>query len=270
MFRTARAFLLVAPGAFLLVLVAYLVAHPRAAESYRQTLESCLDDAKYLRRLVERLMEQCRADTLSHDETPEEVDLTPLLNQCADQAVALGQEKNVRLIRKDRLLSMATGFNKRAKFDATFMISALKGSGVADLKTYLAAAMPEGPWHYADDDITDAPMRRLASEITREKIYNRLHEELPYAATVETTSWQDQGKTGIRIEQTIFVERDSQRSIVLGKGGRAIKQISVESRTELAVIVGRPVHLFLFVKVKDGWEHDPERYKEMGLDFPKD
>ena len=108
----------------------------------------------------------------------------------------------------------------------------------------------------------------MAAEITREKIYNRLHEELPYAATVETTDWKDLGKGGVRIEQTIYVERDSQRSIVLGKGGRAIKQISMESRNELTTIVERPVHLFLFVKVKDGWEHDPERYREMGLDFP--
>ncbi len=130
--------------------------------------------------------------------------------------------------------------------------------------------MPEGPWHYDEDDVTDAPLRRLAAEITREKIYKRLHEELPYAATVETTSWQDQGKKGVRIEQTIFVERESQRSIVLGKGGRAIKQISMESRAELTAIVDKPVHLFLFVKVKDGWENDPERYREMGLDFPKE
>ena len=110
----------------------------------------------------------------------------------------------------------------------------------------------------------------LAAELTREKLFNRLHQELPYSATVETTAWQDQGKKGIRIEQTIFVERDSQRSIVLGEGGRAIKQISMESRKELADIVEREVHLFLHVKVKEGWEHDPEHYREMGLEFPTD
>ena len=176
----------------------------------------------------------------------------------------------IDLVEKERLLATAEKLNSYLQFDATFMISALKGHGIDALKTYLASVVPEGPWHYDEDDVTDAPLRRLAAEITREKIYNRLHEELPYAATVETTSWQDQGKKGVRIEQTIFVERESQRSIVLGKDGRAIKKISMESRAELTDIVGRPVHLFVFVKVKDGWENDPERYREMGLDFPKE
>ena len=171
-------------------------------------------------------------------------------------------------INKERLLNLAQELNAHGKFQATFMISALKGAGVDDLKRYLANAVPQGQWHYPADDVTDAPMRILAAEITREKIYDRLHEELPYATTVETTSWKEMGKKGVRIEQTIFVERDSQKSIVLGEGGRAIKQISTESRTELSEIVGRPVHLFLFVKVREGWEHDPERYREMGLEFP--
>ena len=156
-------------------------------------------------------------------------------------------------IAKERLLNLAQELNALGSFKATFMISALKGAGVDDLKRYLAHAVPQGPWHYPADDVTDAPMRILASEITREKIYARLHEELPYATTVETTSWKEMGKKGVRIEQTIFVERDSQKSIVLGEGGRAIKQISTESRTELTDIVGRPVHLFLFVKVREGW-----------------
>jgi GTPase len=176
----------------------------------------------------------------------------------------------VDLIPKERLLTLTQTLNALAPFRATFMISALKGSGVAHLKRYLAEAIPEGRWHYPADDVTDAPMRILASEITREKLYARLHQELPYAATVETTSWKEMGKKGVRVEQTIFVERDSQRSIVLGEGGRAIKQISTESRTELTDIVGRPVHLFLHVKVREGWEHDPERYREMGLEFPKE
>ena len=171
-------------------------------------------------------------------------------------------------IAKERLLNLAQELNALGSFKSTFMISALKGPGVDDLKHYLAAAVPQGVWHYPPDDVTDAPMRILAAEITREKIYARLHEELPYATTVETTSWKEMGKRGVRIEQTIFVERDSQKSIVLGEGGRAIKRISVESRTELTDIVGRPVHLFLFVKVREGWEHDPERYREMGLEFP--
>jgi GTPase len=174
----------------------------------------------------------------------------------------------VDAIEKERLLTLAQEFNALAAFKATFMISALKGSGVAHLKRYLAEAVPEGRWHYPADDVTDAPMRILAAEITREKLYARLHQELPYAATVETTSWKEMGAKGVRLEQTIFVERESQRSIVLGEGGRAIKQISTESRTELTDIVGRPVHLFLHVKVREGWEHDPERYREMGLEFP--
>jgi len=171
-------------------------------------------------------------------------------------------------IAKERLLNLAQELNAHCRFEATFMISALKGSGVDALKRYMAQAVPQGLWHYPADDVTDAPMRILAAEITREKIYERLHEELPYATTVETTSWKEMGKKGVRIEQTIFVERDSQKSIVLGEGGRAIKRISTESRAELTDIVGRPVHLFLFVKVREGWEHDPERYREMGLEFP--
>ncbi len=174
----------------------------------------------------------------------------------------------VDTIAKERLLVLAQELNKLGAFKATFMISALKGSGVEHLKRYLAEMVPEGRWHYPADDVTDAPMRILAAEITREKLYARLHQELPYAATVETTSWKEMGKKGVRLEQTIFVERESQRSIVLGEGGRAIKKISTESRTELTDIVGRPVHLFLHVKVREGWEHDPERYREMGLEFP--
>ena len=149
------------------------------------------------------------------------------------------------------------------------MISALSGDGVADFKAYLARAVPPGPWHYPEDEITDAPLRLLASEITREKIYERLHDELPYETTVETTSWLEQ-KKGVRIEQTIFVERDSQKAIVLGKGGRTIKQLSMEARKDLAEIVEKPVHLFLFVKVRENWGDDPERYRELGLTFPKD
>ena len=150
-----------------------------------------------------------------------------------------------------------------------FFISATTGDGVPELKAYLAAHVPPGPWHYPADDISDAPLRLLAAEITREKIFNRLHEELPYAATVETTDWQERKDGSVRLEQTIFVERDGQKAIVLGKGGQAIKQISMESRIELTRILERPVHLFLFVKVRAGWQDDPERYREMGLERPK-
>jgi GTPase len=176
----------------------------------------------------------------------------------------------VDAMRKDSLLALTQELGARHPFAATFMISALKRDGVEDLKSYLANTVPEGPWHFDADDVTDMPLRQHASEITREKIYDRLHDELPYAITVETTAWTDQKAKGVRIEQTIFVERDSQKMIVIGKGGQTIKQISMDARKEIGSVLERPVHLFLFVKVRDGWEHDPERYREMGLEFPKD
>jgi GTPase len=172
-------------------------------------------------------------------------------------------------VKKERLLDLAQQCNGRAQFTDTFMISALSGDGVADFKSYLARSIPPGPWHYPADEITDAPLRLLASEITREKIFERLHDELPYEMTVETTSWREQKKS-VRIEQTIFVERDTQKAIVLGNGGRMIRQLSMEARKELAEILEKPVHLFLFVKVRENWGNDPERYRELGLTFPKD
>ena len=172
-------------------------------------------------------------------------------------------------VKKERLLELAQACNARGSFTATFMISALTGDGVADLKSHLARSVAPGPWHYPADEVSDAPLRVMAAEITREKIYERLHDELPYQATVETTSWLEKGKA-VRIEQTIFVERDSQKAIVLGHGGRTIKQLSMQARLELTQILERPVHLFLFVKVRENWGDDPERYRDMGLAFPKD
>jgi GTP-binding protein Era len=174
-----------------------------------------------------------------------------------------------RVPAKEKLLELAQSLGGQAPFAAIHMISALTGDGVADLKRDLVQRMPEGPWHYPADDLSDAPLRILAAEITREKIFNRLHDELPYATTVETTSWQDRKDKSVRIEQTIFVTRASQKAIVLGKGGQTIKQISTEARMELAQILERPVHLFLFVKVRENWQDDPERYREMGLELPK-
>ena len=171
-------------------------------------------------------------------------------------------------VRKEGLLKLAADVNQRAAFAATFMLSALDGSGVGDLKGYLARQVPPGPWHFPEDEVSDAPLRLLAAEITREKIYARLHDELPYQTAVATTAWQEK-KNGVRIEQTIFVERDSQKRIVLGKGGQMIKRLSIEARQELAEILEQPVHLILFVKVRQDWENDPERYREMGLTFPK-
>ena len=172
-------------------------------------------------------------------------------------------------VKKERLLELAQACNARLPFAHTFMISALTGDGVADLKSHLARSVAPGPWHYPADEVSDAPLRVMAAEITREKIYERLHDELPYQATVETTSWLEKGKA-VRIEQTIFVERDSQKAIVLGHGGRTIKQLSMQARLELTAILERPVHLFLFVKVRENWGDDPERYRDMGLAFPKD
>ena len=175
----------------------------------------------------------------------------------------------VDVIERSRLLGLAADLNARAPFESTFMVSALTGDGVDDLKRALAAKMPPGPWLYPEDQLSDAPLRMLAAEITREKIYERLHEELPYRSTVETDQWQERPDGSVRIEQTIYVERESQRKIVLGKGGQTIKAISQSARKELGSLIETPVHLFLFVKVRENWGDDPERYREMGLEFPK-
>ncbi len=176
----------------------------------------------------------------------------------------------IDLIAREKLLALAQAANERMKFEHTFMISALSGDGVDDLRKTLAKMVPPGPFHYPEDQMSDAPLRHLAAEITREKIFRQLHQELPYQSTVETDSWTERNDKSVRIEQTIFVERESQRKIVLGKGGATIKSIGAESRKEIAEIVGMPVHLFLFVKVRENWGDDPDRYWEMGLEFPKE
>ena len=174
----------------------------------------------------------------------------------------------IDLVPRDTLLTLTKAANDKAKFEATFMISALKRDGVDDLKRWLAEKMLPGPWLYPPDQMSDAPMRQLAAEITREKLFERLHQELPYHSTVETEQWKELRKGDVRIEQTIYVERESQRKIVLGKGGQTIKAIGEAARREIAEIVEGKVHLFLFVKVREGWGEDPERYRAMGLDFP--
>lgn len=176
----------------------------------------------------------------------------------------------IDLIRRDTLLALAADLTQRLAFDRVFMVSALTGDGVEDVKDWMTARVPAGPWLYPEDQITDAPMRMLAAEVTREKMFVRLHDELPYRSTVETESWKDLRDGAVRIEQTIYVERESQRKIVLGKGGATIKAISSEARAELSQIVEAPVHLFLFVKVRENWADDPERYREMGLEFPRE
>ena len=176
----------------------------------------------------------------------------------------------IDLVEKASLLELAKKANDCVPFETTFMISAQSGDGVADMRQWLAARVPVGPWHYPPDQISDAPLRHLAAEITREKLYLRLHQELPYQSTVETESWEELKNGSVRIAQTIYVERDSQRKIVLGKGGQTIKAIGAQARREIAEVVEMPVHLVLFVKVREGWGDDPERYREMGLEFPRD
>jgi GTP-binding protein Era len=174
----------------------------------------------------------------------------------------------VDVTEKTALLALAQRANAATTFAATFMISALTGNGVADFRRWLADHAPAGPWHYPEDQISDAPLRSLAAEITREKLFNRLHQELPYQSTVETESWKELRDGAVRIEQTIYVERESQRKIVLGKGGATIKAIGADARKEIAEMTEQKVHLFLFVKVREGWGDDPERYRAMGVEFP--
>jgi len=176
----------------------------------------------------------------------------------------------IDLVDKPALLALTRAANQRANFAATFMISALSGDGVPDLKTWFAAHMPEGPWLYPDDQISDAPLHQLAAEITREKLYLRLHQELPYQSTVETEVWKELRDGSVRIVQSLYVERESQRKIVLGKGGQTLKAIGAAARGEIAAAIEHPVHLFLHVKVREGWAEDPERYRAMGLEFPKE
>jgi GTP-binding protein Era len=173
-------------------------------------------------------------------------------------------------MRRDALLPLAESLNKTGVFDRTFMISATKGDGLDALLDYCASQMPEGPFLYPEDQVADIPSRLLAAEITREKLYLRLHDELPYASTVSTESWKEQKDGSVRIDQTIFVEREGQKAIVIGKGGRAIKAIGEAARAEMEQLFGRRVHLFLHTKVAERWGETPSHYREWGLEFPKD
>jgi GTP-binding protein Era len=172
-------------------------------------------------------------------------------------------------IERSTLLKLTADLNARFVFRETSMISALTGDGVPHLRAQLAAMMPEGPWLYPEDQVSDAPLRQLAAEITREKLFERLHDELPYQSTVETDSWKELPDGSARIEQTIYVARDGQKKIVIGEGGRTIKAIGQAARAEIGEAAEQKVHLFLFVKVRPNWIDDPERYREMGLDFPR-
>lgn len=176
----------------------------------------------------------------------------------------------IDLIDREKLLGLTAEANELVRFERTFMISATNGDGISDVRDYFASAMPKGPWLYPEDEISDVPMRLMAAEITREKLYLRLHEELPYQSTVETDSWEEKKDGSVRIEQTIYVERDGQKKIVLGQGGKMVKSISMDARKEISSEIEKRVHLFLHVKVREGWGDDPERYRGIGLEFPKE
>ncbi len=171
-------------------------------------------------------------------------------------------------VKPEMLLTLTKTANERVAFERTFMVSALTGSGCKDLLDYLGEALPVGPWFYPEDQISDLPMRQLAAEITREKLYLRLHQELPYSSHVETEKWEEKKDGSVRIEQVIYVERDSQKKIVLGHKGETIRAIGEAARKEIGDILEQKAHLFLFVKVRENWGDDPERYRQMGLDFP--
>ena len=173
----------------------------------------------------------------------------------------------IDLVRRDRLLAVTRTLFESGVYEEVFMISAGNGAGVDDLKHRLSALIPEGPWFYPADQSADIPVRLLAAEITREKVYLRVHEELPYAASVETTAFEERPDGSVRIEQTIYVERDGQRGILLGKGGQTLKWIGEASRTELGELLDRAVHLFLHVKVRETWAEDRGIFNDMGLDF---
>ena len=173
-------------------------------------------------------------------------------------------------MKRTDLLPLMEKLNADGVFEDVFLVSALKGEGVADVSAWVAVRMPEGPWLYPEDQAADIPSRLLAAEVTREKIYLRLHDELPYASAVETEKWEERRDGSVKIDQVIYVQRDGQKAIVLGKGGATIKTIGALAREELETLFGRRVHLFLFVKVREDWAENSEHYKEIGLDFPKE
>jgi GTP-binding protein Era len=184
----------------------------------------------------------------------------------SDRKAVLALNK-IDLVKRDALLALTTTLFEEGVYTQVFMISAHNGSGVEDLKHHMASLVPEGPWLYPEDQTADLPVRLLAAEITREKVYLRVHEELPYAATVETTAFKEAKEGAVRIEQTIYIEREGQRAIILGKGGQTLKWIGENSRKDLIEILDRPVHLFLHVKVRETWQEERAFYADLGLDF---
>ncbi len=196
-----------------------------------------------------------------------DADTRNILERLPGERPAILALNKIDLVRRDTLLGLADTLFRVRKFDSVFMISGLTGDGVDDLKRHLAATVPVGPWLFPEDQLSDAPERWLAAEITREQVFLQLHDELPYAATVETEAWQERPDGSVRIDQIVYVRRPGQRAIVLGEGGKRIKAIGARAREELADLLGRRVHLFLFVKVRDNWIEDPERFTALGLDY---
>ncbi len=182
------------------------------------------------------------------------------------QKVVLAINK-IDMVKSEKLLALTKDVNAMFDFDETFMVSAEKGFGVKELRAYLAANMPKGPWLYPEDQIADVPMRMIAAETTREKLMLRLHQELPYFLTVETTGWEQKKDGSVRIDQVVYVIRERHKGIALGPKGQTMKAVSIASRTELKNLVGAEVHLFIQVKVRPKWENEAERFSEMGLDF---
>ena len=212
------------------------------------------------------------ADLTANASSPAARDTDAILQGLKDgkqQKTALVLNKIDGMKRTD-LLPLVEKFRTSGLFEDIFLVSALKGDGLDALLDWVKARMPEGPWHYPEDEAADVPARLLASEVTREKIYLRLHDELPYATTVETEKWEERRDGSVKIDQTIYVQRDGQKAIVLGKGGATIKKIGELARSELEEMFGRKVHLFLFVKVREDWDQQREHYKEMGLEFPEE
>jgi GTPase len=195
-------------------------------------------------------------------------DTRRILDRLADRARSMILALNkIDLVRRDSLLALAAALSKEGGFDPVFMLSGLNGDGVADLKRHLTGVLPPGPWLFPKDQMSDIPERLLAAEITREQVFLQLHDELPYASTVETEGWADKADGSTRIEQTVYVQRPGQRAIVLGAGGSRIKAIGARARAEIERLLGRRVHLFLFVKVRENWLDDRERFEALGLDY---
>ena len=212
------------------------------------------------------------ADLAAHDNSPAARDTAAILDglkAAKSKKTALVLNK-IDGMKRTALLPLVERFRGEGVFEDVFLVSALKGEGVADVREWVRARMPEGPWLYPEDQAADIPLRLLAAEITREKIYLRLHDELPYASMVETEKWEERKDGSVRIDQILYVQRDGQKAIALGKGGKTIKTIGELARKELEDLLGRRVHLFLFVKVREDWAEQREHYEQMGLEFPKE